>query len=74
MPFKDLQNKCNEISISISQEETLNTESQKKSQSESQKWYELWAGRITASAMKEAFRTNLDIPSLSLILKKLLPS
>ena len=69
MPFQDLQKKCNEIfeSISISQDEALNIESQTRSQSKSQKWYELRAGRITASVMKEACRTNLDIPSLSLI-------
>ena len=69
MPFQDLQKKCNEIfeSISISQDEALNIESQTRSQSKSQKWYERRAGRITASVMKEACRTNLDIPSLSLI-------
>ena len=42
----------------------MNIESQTRSQSKSQKWYELRAGRITASVMKEACRTNLDIPSL----------
>ena len=47
----------------------MNIESQTRSQSKSQKWYELRAGRITASVMKEACRTNLDIPSLSLIKK-----
>ena len=42
MPFQYLQKKCNEIfeSISISQDEALNIESQTKSQSKSQKWYE----------------------------------
>ena len=47
----------------------MNIESQTRSQSNSQKWYELKAGRITASVMKEVCRTNLDIPSLSLIKK-----
>ena len=42
---------------------------QTKSQSKSQKWYELTAGRITASVMKEACKTYLDEPSLSLIKK-----
>ena len=66
--FQDLQKKCNEIfkSISISQDEALDIESQTRSKS--QIWYELRAehraGRITASVMKEACRTNLDIPSL----------
>ena len=71
MPFQYLQKKCNEIfeSISISQDEALNIESQTRSQSKSQKWYERSAGKITASVMKEACRTNLDIPSLSLIKK-----
>ena len=71
IPFQDLQKKCNEIfdSISISQDEALNIESQTRSLSESQKWYELRAGRITVSVMKEACRTNLDIPSLLLIKK-----
>ena len=60
MPFQDLQNRCNEIfdSISISQEKALNIKSQTRSQSKSQKWYELSAGRITASVMKEACRAN----------------
>ena len=47
----------------------MNIESQTRSQSKSQNWYELRAGRITASVMKEVSRTNLDIPSLSLIKK-----
>ena len=61
--------KCNEIfeSILISQDEALTIEIQTRSQSKSQKWYEIRAGRITASVMKDACRTNLDIPSLSLI-------
>ena len=42
MPFQYLQKNCNEIfeSISISQDEALNIESQTRSQSKSQKWYE----------------------------------
>ena len=73
MPFQDLQKKCNEIfeSISISQDEALNIESQTRSQSKSQKWYGLRAVRTT-SVMKEACRTNSDIPSLSLIKKKII--
>ena len=76
MLFKDLQNKCNKIfdSVSVSQEEALNTESQARSQSKNQKWYELRVGRITASVVKEACRTSLDIPSSSLIKKYFLPS
>ena len=71
MPFQDLKTKCNEIfeSISISQDEALNMESQTRSQGKRQKWHELRAGRITASVMKKACRTNLDIPSLSSIKK-----
>ena len=70
--FKDLQNRCNEIfdSISISQEEALNIEIQTRSQGKSQKCYELWTGRITASVLKVACRSNLNIPSLSLTKKK----
>ena len=47
----------------------MNIESQTGSQSKSQKRYELRAGRTTASVIKEACRTNLDLPSLSLIKK-----
>ena len=70
--FKDLQNRCNEIfdSISISQEEALNIEIQTRSQGKSQKCYELWTGRITASVLKVACRSNLNTPSLSLTKKK----
>ena len=71
MPFQDLETKCNEIfeSISISQDKALNVESQPRRQGKREKWYELRAGRITASVMKKACRTNLDIPSLSSIKK-----
>ena len=47
----------------------MNIEIQMRSHSKSQKWYELRDARITASVMKEACRTNLDIPSLSFIKK-----
>ena len=58
MLFQDLQKKCNEIFESIldSQDEALNIDSQARSQSKSQKWYELRAGIITASVMKEVCR------------------
>ena len=69
MSFKELQKKCNEFfySISIPQEEAINIDRKTRSQSNSQKWYQLRAGRLTALVMKEACRTNSDKPSLSLI-------
>ena len=55
--------------ITITQKEALNIESQTKNQTKSCKWYELRAGRITASVMKEAISTKIESPSLSLIKK-----
>ena len=47
----------------------MNIESQTRNQAKSSKWYELRAGRITASVMKEAISTKIGSPSLSLIKK-----
>ena len=47
----------------------MNIESQTRNQAKSSKWYELRAGRITASVMKEAISTKIESPSLSLIKK-----
>ena len=71
LSFEDLLIKCNSIyeTITITQKEALNIESQTRNQAKSSKWYELRAGRITASVMKEAISTKTDSPSLSLITK-----
>ena len=71
LSFEDLLIKCSNIyeTITITQKEALNTESQTRNQAKSSKWYELRAGRITASVMKEAISTKIESPSLLLTKK-----
>ena len=47
----------------------MNIESQRRNHGKSSKWYELRAGQISASVMKEAISTKTESPSLSLIEK-----
>ena len=76
LSFEDLLIKCSNIyeTITITQKEALNTESQTRNQARAglragRMDYELRAGRITASVMKEAISTKIESPSLSLIKK-----
>ena len=55
--------------ITITLKEALNIESQRRNHGKSSKWYELRAGQISASVMKEAISTKTESPSLSLIEK-----
>ena len=55
--------------ITITEKEALNIESQTRNREKGGKWYELGAGRITASVMKEAIRTKIESPSLLLTKK-----
>ena len=55
--------------ITITEKEALNIESQTRNREKGGKWYELGAGRITASVMKEAISTKIESPTLSLIKK-----
>ena len=71
LSFEDLFIKCMNIyeTITVTQKEALNIESQTKNQAKRSKCYELRAGRITASVMKEAISTKIESLSLSLIKK-----
>ena len=71
LSFEDLLIKCSNIyeTITITQKEALNTESQTRNQAKNSKWYELRAGQITASVMKAANSTKIDSPSLSFLKK-----
>ena len=79
LSLEDLLIKCNNIyeTITITQKEALNIESQTRNQARAglragRMDYELRAGRITASVMKEAISTKIESPSLSLMKKNLL--
>ena len=55
--------------MQISQEEAAKIEKETRDQDNSTKWFLLRAGRITASVMKDACRTNQENPAKSLIKK-----
>ena len=63
----DIRQFCSTLDISFSQEEADNAEMATKEQSQSDTWFRLRAGRITASKMKSVCRTDPNHPSISLI-------
>ena len=71
LSFEDLFIKCNNIyeTITITEKEALNIESQTRNRAKGSKWYELRAGQMTASVMKEAISTKIESPSLLLTKK-----
>ena len=50
--------------LSFSFDWDLNIEPKTRNQAKSNKWYELRAGQVTASAMKEGCSTKVENPSL----------
>ena len=67
LEFDDLKHKCDNIKVTVNEEEAQNVFEATKLQSKSKMWFRFRAGRITASKMKEVCRTNLAKPSESLI-------
>lgn len=68
---KELDEKCRDIfaKVRISSQEAAKVELETRNQCQNRKWFQLRIGRITSSVMKEACRTRVDNPSLSLIKK-----
>ena len=69
LPEAELKAKCLEIarSITISVEQASCVEEKTRRQALSKLWFQQRAGRVTASKLKQATRTNLMRPSTSLI-------
>ena len=67
LTYNELINRCEEVVISLSREEILEIEKATRDQSSCDAWYAQRSGRITASKMKSACRTDPASPSVSLI-------
>lgn len=67
MNYKDLLDRCSQITIEVTKEEIMNVETSTRKQSEEKLWYEFRAGRVTASKMKAVCHTDFTNPSKSLI-------
>ncbi|XP_060563850.1 uncharacterized protein LOC132723192 [Ruditapes philippinarum] len=74
MNYMELLSKCNDISISVTEEEVGNDEIATRQQSQSKLWYKFRSGRITASKMKSVCSTDSSNPSQSLIMSICYPS
>ena len=69
LPYDELLVKCREFksSINVSKEQSLIAEKETHNQSQSNKWFKLRGGRITASRLHAVLHTNSSKPSQSLI-------
>ena len=67
LPFNELLNKCDEVELSVTQEQSKCVEQATKTQSSNKLWFRFRSGRVTASKMKRICRSNPDQPSQSLV-------
>lgn len=65
--YSDLLEKCQDVKIDVTSDQSKCLEEATRTQSESKLWYRHRAGRVTASKMKRVCRSNPDQPSQSLI-------
>ena len=63
----DVLQACSTLDITFTEEQANNAERETREQAQSDTWFRLRAGRITASKMKAVCRTNPNKPSISLI-------
>ncbi|KAK6176048.1 hypothetical protein SNE40_014409 [Patella caerulea] len=67
MNYNELFKKCQDIKISVTEEQARSVEIATREQAHSKLWYRFRAGRITASKMKNACCTDPTLPAQSLI-------
>ncbi|XP_061580348.1 inhibitor of growth protein 1-like isoform X1 [Cololabis saira] len=67
MDYSDVLSICNDINISVSEEQARAVEVATRDQASSKLWFRFRAGRITASKMKTACCTDPNKPAQSLI-------
>lgn len=67
MDYSDVLSICNNINISVSEEQSKAVEIATRDQASSKLWFQFRAGRITASKMKTACCTDPNQPAQSLI-------
>eukprot|EP00117_Sycon_ciliatum_P019190 scpid45373/ scgid17476/ PHD finger protein ING1; Protein INHIBITOR OF GROWTH 1 len=67
--FGDLLVRCEAVfpAVCVSEEEARAVEQATRNQADSKAWFEFRAGRITASKLKSAVRTDISQPSASLV-------
>ena len=67
LEYTDLLSACSEVDIHVNADMVSAVESATRDQSKSKLWFKYRAGRITASKMKSACKTDPGLPSQSLI-------
>ena len=67
--YCELLSIASDYQITVTEQQATQVESKTKLQANSRLWYQMRAGRITASCLKAACRTNLAQPSISLIME-----
>ena len=66
--YCELLSIASDYQITVTEQQAMQVESKTKLQANSRLWYQMRAGRITASRLKVACRTNPAQPSISLIM------
>ena len=67
MNYSDLLRHCENIDVSVTENQVRVAENQTRDQSENKLWFDVKSGRIGASKIKSACSTNPSLPSQSLI-------
>ena len=67
LDYTELLQQCQQISLEVTPDECQGIETSTRKQSQSKVWYQLWAGRITASKLKSACKTKTAKPAKSLV-------
>ena len=65
--YLELSKICENIELSVTQEQAATVERETRCQSEDRSWFQFRAGRITASKIYSVCHTRTDLPSQSLI-------
>ena len=66
--YCDLLSIASDYTITVTEQEAVQVESKTKLQANSRLWYQMRAGRVTASRFRSACRANPAQPSISLIM------
>ena len=65
--FSVVEEKCKIVEIKVTSDQAITVEKETRVQSNCKAWFRFRSGRVTASRIKSACRTNLEKPSVSLI-------
>ena len=67
LPYHELLNMCETVSIEVTNEMAKSLEKETRSQSKCNLWFKHRAGRVTASCMKQVCHTDVTNPAQSLV-------